>query len=128
VETEALFGMLHCVQSRHDRTKTQVVKSLCVCNIVVHVLQIIVVWLQVIMCEFLFTWCGQTLINFFCFYWCVPDTKSNRNGSKWPEFFEKSTIVWGICCRASCCVMERILCQLVLKNTPRVQAIIHACF
>jgi len=55
VETEALFCMLHCVQSRHNRTKTHVVKSLCVCNNVVHVLQIIVVWLQVIMCEFLFT-------------------------------------------------------------------------
>ena len=86
VETAALLCVLHCVQTIHNRTKTYVVKSLFVCNIVVHVLQIIVVWLQLIICEFLFTWCGQTLINFFCFCWCLPGTKSNRNGSKWHEF------------------------------------------
>ena len=86
VETEALLCMLHCVTTTHYITKIYVVKSLCVCNIVEHVLQIIVVWFQLIIWECLFTRCGQSLINFLCFFWCLPGTKSKRNGSKWHEF------------------------------------------
>jgi len=85
VETEALLCTLHCVQTTHNRTKTYVVKSLCDCNIVEHVWQIIVFWLQLIIWEILFTRCRQSFINFFGFFWCLPGTKSNRNGSKWHE-------------------------------------------
>jgi len=91
VETEALLCMLHCVQSIHNRTKTHDVKSLFVCNIVVHVLQIIVVWLQLIMCEFLFTWCGQTLINFFFVsadvYLVQNQTVTVQNGTNFREIY-----------------------------------------
>jgi len=109
VETETLLCMLHCVQTMHNRTKTYVVKSLFVCNIVDHVLQIVVVWLQLIIWECLFTQCGQSLINFFLFLLMFNWYKIKPSRFKMARIFEKSTIDSWICCRAWCCVIKQIL-------------------
>jgi len=136
-----LLCMLHCVQSIHNGTKTHVVKSLCVCNIVVHVLQIIVVWLQVIMCEFLFTLMRPD-INQFLFvsadvYLVQNQTVTVQNGPNFRDIYIRLRNL--LSCLMLCyrvyfvsiclsCVIECILCQFVLKDKPRVQAIINAWF
>jgi len=106
VEIEALLCKLHCVQTMHNRTKTYVVKSLFVYNIVDHVLQIIVVWLQLIIWECLFTRCGQTLINSFLLLLMFTWYKIKPWRLKMARIFEKSTICSGICCRAWRCVIK----------------------
>jgi len=55
-------------------------------DIVEHVLQKIVVWLELFIWRVLVYQMRPVVHQFFCFVWCLAGTKSNRHGSNWHEF------------------------------------------
>jgi len=88
-ETEALHCMLRCVQTTHSITKCFVFKSSIVCNIVEHVLEIIVVWFQLFIWRLL-VYQMRPVVNQFFFVSCdvylvQNQTVTVQNGTKFRE-------------------------------------------